>query len=79
MSKSRTIPPSQALQSALTKALGTCTSCAPQIEYLEQLAQHAPEIDQQVTELRILHDHLDKLARVGLSGIPIADDTSDRP
>lgn len=61
-------PASAALQRKLVQALGTCTACAPQIEYFEQLAGTCPEIDTQVAELRVMLDLLQKMTQVGLNG-----------
>lgn len=58
--------PNGSLASALRKALGTCNACRTQIEYYEELAKAAPEIDPQVTELRMKLEHLDQLCRTGL-------------
>lgn len=63
-----TVVPSSALQRALTKALGCVNSVAPQLEYLQTIAQVCPEITGPVDELAIMHAHLDRLCRVGLSG-----------
>lgn len=79
-----TCPASVALQRKLTQALGTCTACAPQVEYLESLAGTCPEIDQQITELRIMLDHLERMAKIGLrfgadgSGLPDAGEDGTR-
>jgi len=67
-----TVVPSASLERCMHKALGTCQAVAPQIEYLEDLAKACPEIDASVSELRVFHDHLNKMCRVGL-GKAIAD------
>lgn len=61
-------PASTTLQRKLVQAMGTCTACAPQVEYLEQLAGVCPEIDPQVAELRVMVDHLERIAKLGLQG-----------
>lgn len=60
-------PASAALQRKLVAALGTCTACAPQVEYFESLAGTCPEIDTQVAELRVMLDLLQRMAQTGLA------------
>lgn len=57
----------RALKNALTKAAAECNSQLPQLEYLEALATAHPAIGEAVNELRIKHEHLSRLCRVGLS------------
>lgn len=60
-------PATLTLQRKLTSALQTCVACAPQVEYLEQLARACPEIAEQVQSLRLLLDHIENLSRIGLA------------
>ena len=65
---SKLLPPTSPIAKALTKALGTVNSVAPQVEYLQELAKVCPDIAGQVEELGLMHEHLDQLCRVGLGG-----------
>lgn len=62
-------PATATLQKKLTAALSTCTACAPQVAYLEELAASCPELSEQVAQVRALLDHLSTLAEVGMQGI----------
>lgn len=66
------------IKRALQKAAGTCTSCHPQLIYLEDLAQVAKELQPSVDELRVMHDHLEAMTRVGMKGVMTADGPDDR-
>ncbi len=72
------VVPSRPLQTALTKALACCNSQEPQIQYLEDLAKVAPELDDAVTQLRLKQMHLDALAREGLRAVTALDGTQER-
>jgi hypothetical protein len=61
--------PTGALHKSLVKAQGTCVTCGPQIEWLEEMAKVEPAIDEQVNELRLKHEHINRLSRVGLNSI----------
>lgn len=65
----KTCPATQTLQKKLTAALSTCTACAPQVEYLEQLAATCPELQEQVNSVRTLLDHLQIMGEVGMQGV----------
>ena len=71
-----TCPASTTLQRKLVQALGTCTACAPQVEYLESLAGTCPEIQQQVAELRLMLDHLQAMTQTGLAGADLPAQTA---
>lgn len=63
------ILPSPALERCIRKAHEVCRGVDSQISYLEDIARVCPEIDPSVTELRVMHEHLDRLCRVGLGGV----------
>lgn len=61
--------PTPALHKCLTKALATVNTMGPQINWLEELAKVCPEIEQDVNDLVLKHEHLDRIARVGLGNV----------
>lgn len=58
--------PSGTLERSLRKGMGVCNTHRPHLEYFEELAKAAPELDELVTKLRVKLEHLDKLCRAGL-------------
>lgn len=71
MSNKQLGPPTPALQKALQKAQACCNNNLNAIEWYEELAKAAPEIDPAVVELRLKHEHLDRLSRVGLRQVSV--------
>jgi hypothetical protein len=72
------IVPSAALQTALTKAANTVNATSSHLEYLQHLAASCPEMQASVDELGVMHSHLDKLCRAGLSYGSGSDETGNR-
>jgi hypothetical protein len=61
--------PTPALYKCLTKALATVQTMAPQVNWMEELAKVCPEIEQAVAGLVLKHEHVDRIARVGLGNV----------
>lgn len=61
--------PTVALHNSLRKGAACALNLQPQIEYLEELAKALPELDQDITALRLKVEHLDRACKVGLKGV----------
>lgn len=71
--------PTAALQKSLQKGSGVCVNLLSQVEYLEELAKAAPEIEQDVARIRLKLEHLDMLCRTGLNGVATTLEAPERP
>lgn len=67
--------PSGTLERALRKGIGVCNTYRAHLEYFEELAKAAPELEEAVNTLRVKLEHLDRLCRTGLSLTKPTDNT----